>query len=82
MDNVKYNKEKIIEALSILDKILESLENSFNEIDKAEDYIFDIAEVKTESSNIKKDISNVITEIENKENSIVNMQAIVDKYIN
>ena len=38
MDNVKYNKEKIIEALSILDKILESLENSFNEIDKAEAY--------------------------------------------
>ncbi len=82
MDNVKYNKEKIIEALSILDKILESLENSFNEIDKAEDYIFDIAEVKTESSNIKKEINNVITEIESKENSIVNMQAIVDKYIN
>lgn len=82
MDNVKYNKEKIIEALSILDKILESLENSFNEIDKAEDYIFDIAEVKTESSNIKREINNVITEIESKENSIVNMQAIVDKYIN
>lgn len=82
MDNVRYNKENIIEVLSILDNVLNSLEDSVREIDKASDYIIDEPEVKVQSSNIIKELNNLINEISTKEDSIVEMQSIVDKYIN
>lgn len=82
MDNVKYNKENIIEVLTILDSVLSSLEESEREIDKASDYVMDVPEVKMYSSSIIKELNNVITDITTKEDSIVEMQAIVDKYIN
>lgn len=82
MDEVKYNKENIIEVLSILDNVLSSLETSYKEINKAEDYLIDIPEVKTKSSTIRRELNNLIEKIKEKEDSIVNMQAIVDKYIN
>ena len=82
MDEVKYNKENIIEVLSILDNVLSSLETSEREIDKAEDYLIEIPEVKTYSSTIRRELNTLIGQIKEKEDSIVNMQATVDKYIN
>ena len=82
MDEVKYNKENIIEVLSILDNVLSSLESSEREIDKAEDYVIDIPEVKTHSSTIRRELKSLIDQIKDREDSIVNMQATVDKYIN
>ena len=82
MDEVIYNKENIIEVLSILDNVLSSLESSERQIDKAEDYLVDIPEVKTHSVTIRKELKSLIEQIKEKEDSIVNMQATVDKYIN